>query len=103
MDNVFAVGVIFENLTGEILVLHRNKNKPEGDHWGLVGGKVKDKEDEIKAVEREVYEEIGNEIDNSQLQFINSYLRGTGEQVSVFKVFKVKLPRTMNIKLNLEE
>ena len=42
--NVHAVGIIIENTSGEILVLKRNKTRPEGNTWGLVGGKVEEKD-----------------------------------------------------------
>ena len=39
-NQVHAVGTIFENNKGEILVLRRHKDDPEGNTWGLVGGKI---------------------------------------------------------------
>lgn len=71
--NVHAVGVIFENEQGKILVLRRHPQDPEGTTWGLVGGKVEPSEDEATAAKREVQEEIGHSLDLSELQFVKSY------------------------------
>jgi 8-oxo-dGTP pyrophosphatase MutT (NUDIX family) len=51
-----AVGVIFEDLDGKILVLRRHIDDPEGGTWGLVGGKLDGGEDAISAAMREVEE-----------------------------------------------
>lgn len=70
---VHAVGVMFENEKGQILVLRRHPQDPEGATWGLVGGKVEPGEDEAAAARREVQEEIGYDIDLGTLQFVKSY------------------------------
>jgi colanic acid biosynthesis protein WcaH len=72
-QRVHAVGVIFENEQGQILVLRRHPRDPEGTTWGLVGGKVEGDEDEAAAAKREVQEEIGHNIDLTRLQFVKSY------------------------------
>jgi len=59
MKQVHAVGVLFEDIDGEILILKRHENSPEGNTWGLVGGKIDNGEDGRTAAIRESEEEIG--------------------------------------------
>jgi len=73
VKKVHAVGVIFENGQGQILVLRRHPQDPEGTTWGLVGGKVEAGETELMAAKREVHEEIGYDIDPAALQLIKTY------------------------------
>jgi 8-oxo-dGTP diphosphatase len=71
--SIHAAGVIFENEHGQILVLRRHPQDPEGTTWGLPGGKVELDETEAATVKREVQEEIGHELTIEELQFVKSY------------------------------
>jgi 8-oxo-dGTP diphosphatase len=84
---VHAVGVIFENERGQILVLRRHPESPEGATWGLAGGKVELGEDKETAAAREVQEEIGHIIDSSKLQFIKTYHWDRDDLDITFEVF----------------
>lgn len=86
---IHAVGVIFENEHGQILVLRRHPESPEGTTWGLAGGKVEPDEDKETAAIREVREEIGHTIDPSRLQFIKTYYWGRDDLNITFEVFKL--------------
>ena len=94
-----AVGVIFENEHGQILVLKRHPQDPEGTTWGLVGGKVEEGEDEATAAKREVQEEIGHTLDLSELQFMKTYHWEREDLDITFTVFS--LP-TQTDKVTLE-
>jgi 8-oxo-dGTP pyrophosphatase MutT (NUDIX family) len=87
-EKVHAVGVVFENEQGQILVLRRHPRDPEGATWGLVGGRVEASETrEITAV-RETQEEIGHTIDPSRLEFLKTY-RWDREDLNItFEVFR---------------
>lgn len=87
---VHAVGVIFENERGQILVLRRHPQDPEGATWGLVGGKVEPGEDKAETAIRETEEEIGHVIDSSQLQFLKTYHWDREDLDITFEVFKLK-------------
>jgi 8-oxo-dGTP diphosphatase len=57
---VDVVEAIIKNKLGEILLLKRSEeNKYEIGKWQLPGGKVEENEDYLKAINREVVEEIG--------------------------------------------
>lgn len=100
-NKVHAVGVIFESPEGKILVLRRHKQDPEGETWGLVGGKIDEGEDKVQTAVREVKEEINHSIDSSKLQFLKTYHWGRDDMNLTFEVFK--LPITQNeLHVNLE-
>ena len=73
MNKVRAAGVIFEDEHGEILVLKRHPNDPEGTKWGIVGGKLEQNEDAATAARREVLEEAGYDINPKKLQLIGKF------------------------------
>jgi mutator protein MutT len=84
---VHAVGVIFENEHGQILVLRRHPESPEGVTWGLAGGKIELGEDKETAAACEVQEEIGHIINSSKLQFIKTYHWDRDDLDITFEVF----------------
>ena len=86
---IHAVGIIFENEHGQILVLRRNPRDPEGGTLGLVGGKPDGGEDIKAAAVREVQEEIGHKIEPAKLQFLKSYLWERENIELAFDVFKL--------------
>jgi mutator protein MutT len=99
---IHAAAVIFENEHGEILVLKRRDNSPEGRTWGLVGGKVEAGEDPKTAAIREVQEEIGHVIDDLKLEFVKTYHWDRDDLDITFDVFK--LPAlTDDVAVALEE
>lgn len=100
-NKIRAVRVIIENREGKILVLRRNKQDPEGETLGLVGGKIIEGEDKLIAASRKVKEEIGYDLDSSQLQFLKTYFwKRDGLDLS-FEVFKIIL--TKNLVVNLQK
>lgn len=52
----------------KILLLLRQNHKPQGNSWGLPGGKVNEGEDKDVAIKRELVEETGIVGDNFQYQ-----------------------------------
>jgi 8-oxo-dGTP diphosphatase len=90
MRHIKAVGVIIQNDKGEILVLRRHKNSPEGSTLGLVGGKVDNNEDELTAIVRETREEIGYNASPTDLVFIKSYQWQRADEEIQFGVFKLQ-------------
>lgn len=87
---VHAVGVIFENEHGQILVLRRHPQDPEGATWGLVGGKLDPGETKEATAIRETEEEISHIIDPSQLEFVKTYHWDREDLDITFEVFKLR-------------
>ncbi len=103
MKNIHAVGVIFENLKGEILVLKRSSDSIEGEMWGLVGGHIDQNEDKYQAAVREIKEEIGLEADVDQLQFLKTFHWERPEMKLDFETFKYLADKNLTISLDKEE
>lgn len=90
-DTVHAVGTIIENEKGEMLLLKRHKNDPEGETWGLVGGKIDKGEDAIAAAVRETKEEINLDLKKEALTYIESYHWDRNDLDIYFEVFQTKI------------
>ena len=67
-----VVSCILES-EGKLLCLLRQDYKPQGNKWGLPAGKVDTGETPIKAITREVKEEIGHDLVQSSLKYFKSF------------------------------
>ena len=74
----FEVVSCFVEYNGEILLLHRQDHKPEGNTWGVPAGKVDDGENLLESMVREIKEETGFLLPSSQLSYFEK----------VFVIFK---------------
>ena len=98
-DYVHATGIIIENDKGEMLLLLRNKQNPEGETWGLVGGKVTENEDPVDSTIGKIQQEIGVKIEAQDLMFIRTFYWNRTDIKLKFDVFKVR-KNISNIQLN---
>lgn len=96
-DKVRAVGTIIENTMGEILLLKRHKNDPEGEAWGLVGGKIDDGESSIEAAVREIVEEIGLVVTVAELAKLKVYRWNRADLDIYFETFMLKFHRRQEL------
>ena len=102
--NIKAVGVVFEDKDGNILVLRRHSASREGDKWGLVGGNIDDGENSIQAAIRETSEEINHKISKLDLEFVKSYQWEHDDADISFDVFMYKIDQDKGvIKLDTNE
>ncbi len=93
MKHVHAVGVIFEDIDGEILVLKRQTGSPEENTWGLVGGNVDRGEDGVTAAIREAEEEIGYSIPAEELHYQRTYVWERENITITFEVFQYRISK----------
>ena len=100
-----AVGTIFINQKGEILLLLREGSIREGGLWGLVGGELNEGEDKLDAAVRKIKEEIGFDASPSDLMFIKTYryLWKSGNKNIVFETFKLNIKENVELNLNTKE
>lgn len=72
-DYYVSCEVWFQNSKGEMLVTLRSPNKKAGGLWEFVGGGVLAGETTAQAAAREVKEEIGIDLTESELTYIYEY------------------------------
>lgn len=63
--------VWFQNLKGELLITKRHPDKKAGGLWEFIGGGVLSGETTKKAAVREVKEEIGIDVSETELSFLH--------------------------------
>ena len=84
-----VVGCFLEH-DGKFLLLLRNTHKPDGDTWGLPGGKVEAGESDSQAIIRELREETGYNTAPAELEHLGDFqfvsLRGEAFTYATFRV-----------------
>jgi mutator protein MutT len=73
----------------KILLLKRHPKKPQGYTWGVPGGKIEEGETPEAAVIREVYEEVGVQLNQAELVPIETlYIRGLQNDYTFYRFRK---------------
>lgn len=67
-----VVGCFLE-YNDKFVILLRQKHKPDGDTWGLPGGKVEQGEDDVEAIIRELEEETGYKATQNQVELLGNF------------------------------
>lgn len=98
-QSVHAVGILYENPDGEILVLRRSANAPEPGTWGTVGGKVDPGEEADQAAARESAEEIGYAPPLASLEHVRNFHWDRDDLDLAFDVFRAAWPESTTITL----
>lgn len=93
ITQVHAAGILFENESGEVLVLKRHSSSSEPNTWGIVGGKIDAGEDRATAAIREAKEETGHVVPRAELEYIRTYTRHTTDSLVTFELFKYKVSK----------
>jgi 8-oxo-dGTP pyrophosphatase MutT (NUDIX family) len=88
---------------GKILFLLRNKNKPQGNLYGVPAGKVEKKESVEKAIEREIKEETGLVVAMKDLEFQKVFNVTYDEYSFKFHVYHLYLDKEPVIQINKGE
>lgn len=87
----------------KILFLHRSPHKPEGNRWALPGGKVEKNETPKKTVIREIYEEIGIVLKESDVIFVKKLYIVKPHISYICHTFHCTLQTLPNIRLSYDE
>jgi len=99
----FEVVSAFVEHNGKILLLHRQDDRPQGNTWAVVAGKVKDKETLIDALTREIEEEVEIKLKDSDCKYFSKYYIRYLEYDFIFHVYHILLTQEPKIILNLKE
>jgi len=82
-----AACLLFHAATGRVLLQHRTSDAPAfPDHWGFFGGSGEDEDgdDPLRAVRREIQEELELELDASAIVPTWDYMTSRGSHRYVF-------------------
>jgi 8-oxo-dGTP diphosphatase len=99
----FDVVSVFIEHEGEILLLHRQDNKPQGNTWAMVAGKVNNGEQLIDALVREVQEEIGLKVSPQDYKYFEGYYVRYPGYDYVYHVYHLPLKKKPVLDINLKE
>ncbi len=99
----FEVVSCFMEFGGEILLLHRQDHKPQGDTWGVPAGKVDSGEEILETMTREIREETGLVLLPRQLSYFGKVFVRYLEYDFVYHIYHTKLDSKQEIVINLTE
>lgn len=99
----FEVVGCFVESNGEILLLHRQDHKPEGNTWGIPSGKIDEGETPQSTVIRELGEETGFKLPESEVLYLTKLYVRFPLYDFIYHVFRTKLAERESVKLNPSE
>jgi 8-oxo-dGTP pyrophosphatase MutT (NUDIX family) len=97
-----AVGS-FIQYDGEIILLHRQNHKPQGDTWGIPSGKRDNGENPLDTACRETAEETGVVIPRDEMKFFSTIYIRFANYDFVYHMYHAKLDSKPEIKINESE
>ena len=99
----FEVVSCFIELNKEILLLHRQDHKPEGNTWGIPAGKVDFEETPITSIVREIREETGNELPPFTLSYLGRLFVRYPSYDFIYHTYQTRLIRKPEIVISQSE
>jgi len=99
----FDVVSCFIESDGEILLLHRQDHKPEGNTWGVPAGKVDKGEEISETMVREIQEETGFQLPQSQLSYFGEVYVRYPRYDFVYHIFHTRLNQRQRVTRNQKE
>ena len=85
---------------GKFILLHRHAHKSNGDRWGLPAGKIDSGETREQAMVREIKEETGLEISESDLGYFDSVFVRHENRDFEYHMFSTILEEKPEIKIS---
>ena len=99
----FEVVSCFLEYNDEILLLHRQDHKPEGNTWGVPAGKVDEGEEIYETIVREIREETGFEIPDKEIKhFTKLYVKYPNYDF-IYHIYSTKLDKKQEVNINPNE
>lgn len=100
---IVGAGLVIENYKGEVLVLHRKENVPEGNKYGLPGGKVAKGQKPVEAAKLKTEQEVGLKFNDEALSFLGEFKFKVDDNNVTYSAWTAKFPTSGQlIKLNTD-
>ncbi len=96
------VSACYLEIDGQLLLLQCSSSKPEPGKWGVPAGKLEIGETPTQAAKRELYEETGILVENSDLRAIGSLYIRKPNMDYVYHLFQITLKVKPEIRLSSE-
>ena len=100
---IFEVVSCYLEHNGEILLLHRQNHKTEGNKWGMPAGKIDEGESGLEAIVRETREETGQEISPAQFEYLFKVYIRYPDYDYIYHIFRARLNERPEIILSESE
>lgn len=99
------IAAIYIEYNDQILILHRQNNKSEGNKWGIPGGKVAKNEKPLQAIIRETQEETGIDISKQPIETLKPvYIEYDEKNHFVYHTFRTQLQGNPgDVKIHFDE
>jgi len=96
----FEIVSCFLERNGEILLLHRQDSKPQGNTWGVPAGKTEDGEKIDDAVCRELKEETDYGVSKNKPEFIRTVFVQYEDYDFVYHIYRLVLEEDFIVKID---
>ncbi len=90
----------FVEYDGKFLILKRNQTSPQPGKWGLPAGKVDKGETDLKAIQRELFEETGYQAKESEFSFLYEDRDNYVGYDLEFPTFRIHLAKKITVKID---
>ncbi len=99
------ISAVYIEHNNNILLLHRQNNKFQGNKWGIPGGKVEKNETPLQAAIREVKEETGYDISKQPIEDVGTvYIEYSETDHFIYHMFRTQLSDNPEaVKINFKE
>lgn len=100
----YSVVTCFLNYKGKLLLLKRAKKDSQLGLWGIPGGKKEEAEDPEKGLVRELQEELGWNVNEEELQFLDKIpMKNLCDGSYLLYLYYYEVTDVLQITLNHEE
>lgn len=97
-----AVGS-FVQCNGEIILLHRQDHKPQGNTWGVPSGKIHEGEKPLDTACRETEEETGLVIHRDAMKFFSTFYVKYDDYDFVYHIFYTTVNHKTKVRISESE
>jgi mutator protein MutT len=94
------VAVCFIRVDNQFLFLKRLPTKPQGNTWGIPGGKSDPGENAAQTVTREIREETGIDIPEESVRYFGEYYVRYPEMDYIFHMFEYQLAELPEVQIS---